>query len=101
MPSVMRLVDDPMKIPLRSKRITYLLDELCVELGFCLPPDERARLQNKPPESIDAFTDAIFRAEALDPLYAAHTKKWILTLAAHRAFHCSNRTRTKDAQCWN
>jgi len=27
-------------------------------------------------------------------LYAAHTKKWILTLAAHRACHCSNRTRT-------
>ncbi len=57
-----------MKTPLRSKQIAYLLDELCVELGFCLPPDEQARLQNKPPKDIDAFTDAVFRAEGLDPL---------------------------------
>ncbi len=27
-------------------------------------------------------------------LYAAHTKKWILTLTEHRACHCSSRTRT-------
>lgn len=61
-------MDEPMKTPLRSKRITYLLGELCVELGFCLPPDEQARLQNEPPEDIDAFMDAVFRAEGLDPL---------------------------------
>ena len=61
-------MDKTMKTPLRSQQIAYLLDELCVELGFCLPPDERARLQNKPPEDIDAFTDDVFRAEGLEPM---------------------------------
>ena len=57
-----------MKTPLRTKQIAYLLDGLCVDLGFCLPPDERARLQDNPPEDIDAFTDEVFRAEGLEPL---------------------------------
>lgn len=64
----MRLVDETMKTPARSEQIAYLLHELCVELGFCLPPDEQARLQDEPPEDFDAFTDAVFRAEGLDPL---------------------------------
>jgi len=44
-----------------------LLDKLCTELGFCLPPVERARLIASPPASVQAFTDAIFLAEGLDP----------------------------------
>ncbi|MBV9927571.1 MAG: hypothetical protein JOZ96_21315 [Acidobacteria bacterium] len=56
-----------MKTHLRSRHIAYLLDELCIELGFCLPPDEQMRLQDEPPEDVDAFTDAVFRAEGLEP----------------------------------
>jgi len=44
-----------------------LLEELCVALGFCLPPDASARLMHEPPTDIDAFTDAVIRAEGLDP----------------------------------
>jgi len=47
-----------------------LLDHLCVQLGFCLPPDEQARLAEHPPDSADAFTDAVFEAEGLDPATA-------------------------------
>jgi hypothetical protein len=47
--------------------VESLLDELCVDLGFCLPPDERLRLQDAPPRDVDAFTDAVFVAEGLDP----------------------------------
>jgi hypothetical protein len=32
--------------------------------------------------------------EVRNQLYAAHTKKWILTRIARRAFHRSSRTRT-------
>jgi len=49
------------------KQIGFLLDELCVDLGFCLPPDGQAQLMNNPPADIDAFTDAVIRAEGLDP----------------------------------
>jgi len=44
-----------------------LLEELCVDLGFCLPPHEQARIQEKPETDIDAFTDDVIRSEGLDP----------------------------------
>ena len=47
--------------------IDGLLLELCVGLGFCLPPDDERRLRDSPPEGIDAFTDAVMTAEGLDP----------------------------------
>jgi hypothetical protein len=47
--------------------VAWLLDELCVDLGFCLPPDARGRLQDSPPRDVDAFTNAVFVAEGLDP----------------------------------
>jgi hypothetical protein len=47
--------------------VESLLYELCVDLGFCLPPDERIRLRDSPPRDVDAFTDAVFVAEGLDP----------------------------------
>jgi hypothetical protein len=45
-----------------------LLDELCVKLGFCLPPDAKEALKANPPRDIDAFTDAVIRAEGMDPV---------------------------------
>lgn len=50
-----------------SARVEALLYELCVVLGFCLPPDEQARLRESPPTDVDTFTDAVIRAEGLDP----------------------------------
>jgi hypothetical protein len=49
-------------------RVERLLSELCVDLGFCLPPDDQERLRDSPPPTIDAFTDAVFLAEGIDPL---------------------------------
>ena len=50
-----------------SAQVEALLYELCVVLGFCLPPDEQTRLRETPPTDVDAFTDAVIRAEGLDP----------------------------------
>jgi predicted RNA-binding Zn-ribbon protein involved in translation (DUF1610 family) len=52
-----------------SSRATLggLLDELCVTLGFCLPPDAQEELKSNPPGDVDAFTDAVIRAEGMDP----------------------------------
>jgi hypothetical protein len=50
-----------------SRQIEYLLEELCVVLGFCLSPEQHARILEKPEVEIDAFTDAVIRAEGLDP----------------------------------
>jgi hypothetical protein len=50
-----------------ESEVRRLLDDLCVELGFCLPSDERDTLQRNPPRDLDAFTDAVFAAEEMDP----------------------------------
>ena len=51
---------------LSSADATWLLDELCARLGFCLPSVERQRLQTAPPCDPEAFTEAVFHAEGLD-----------------------------------
>lgn len=48
--------------------VEVLLDELCVSLGFCLPPDAKEALKANPPGDVDAFTDAVIRAEGMDPV---------------------------------
>ncbi len=40
-----------------------LLGDLCVKLGFCLPPLEIERLATSPPEDSDEFTEAVLVAE--------------------------------------
>lgn len=47
--------------------VRQLLHELCVDLGFCLPPQERHRPQEEPPADADGPTDAVFEAEGTDP----------------------------------
>lgn len=47
--------------------VQRLLYELCVDLGFCLPPAEHRRLREAPPADPDLFTDAVFEAEGMDP----------------------------------
>jgi hypothetical protein len=44
-----------------------LLERLCTELGFCLPPAECARLLASPPTNVRDFTNAVFAAEGLNP----------------------------------
>jgi hypothetical protein len=37
-----------MDSPIPARQIELLLEELCVDLGFCLPPDAKAHLILKP-----------------------------------------------------
>lgn len=48
-------------------QVQKLLDELCVVLGFCLPPGEQARIRSSPPGEVESFVDAVILAEGLDP----------------------------------
>jgi len=47
--------------------VVKLLDDLCVSLGYCLPPFDKQRIIADPPQTIDAFTDAVIQAEGRDP----------------------------------
>jgi hypothetical protein len=56
--------------PLSARETQWLLDRLCMRLGFCLPPDAQADLKKHPPTEIDGFVSAVFLAEGLDPTKA-------------------------------
>jgi hypothetical protein len=46
-----------------------LLDELCVDLGLCLPPHAQARLLALAFDDAEALTRELLAAEGLDPEY--------------------------------
>jgi hypothetical protein len=46
----------------RAFYLEYLLDDLCAEFGYCIPPAEKARLIEHPPDTVDDFVDAVFVA---------------------------------------
>jgi hypothetical protein len=56
-----------MSTTLTPEEVYSLLSKLCIDLGFCLPPDQIARLQSDSPDDPDRFTDAVFLVEGLDP----------------------------------
>ena len=47
--------------------IEELLGTLCVTFGFCLHSPEYDLLCDSPPDTAQAFLDAVFRAEGWDP----------------------------------
>jgi hypothetical protein len=53
--------------PLPERDAHGLLTGLCVDFGFCLPPDDHDRLLERPPLTVDEFTDAVIRADGMDP----------------------------------
>jgi hypothetical protein len=51
------------KARLDPAEVQGLLSELCVRLGFCLPPLEIERLAASPPDDSDEFTEAVLIIE--------------------------------------
>jgi hypothetical protein len=62
--------------------IESLLYELCVGLGYCLPPADQERLRESPPSTVDAFTDAVLMAEGLDPLINKQPRRQVRACVA-------------------
>ena len=56
-----------MNFKMSPKQVDALLYELCTVLGFCPSPDVHQSFMSSPPGDIDEFTDAIIRADGLDP----------------------------------
>ena len=54
-------------MPRPGSPVEAALEELCVKLGYCLPPSEQDAILSDPPADADAFVDAVLTAEGLDP----------------------------------
>ena len=64
-----------MMASMKSHQAEQLPNDLCVDLGFCLPQEARDQLTVSPPTSAKAFVDAVFVAEGLEP--SCHQKLWV------------------------
>ena len=51
---------------MNEKQVRALLQQLCVELGFCLPPLEIEKLASDPPSGVLDFTNAVLVAEGME-----------------------------------
>jgi hypothetical protein len=47
--------------------LEFLLYDICVDLGFCLPPEDNARICAAAFWDAEAFTQEVFRVEGMDP----------------------------------
>jgi len=50
-----------------EEQFDSLFNDICVRLGFCLPPRDIAGLKQEPPPDAESFTNAVLRAEGFDP----------------------------------
>jgi hypothetical protein len=80
---------DPLIAFLRVE-VGWLLEELCVDLGFCLAPADQAQIRAAPPPDVDAFTDAVMVAEGLDPQHH-ESLRWQVRERVARHFGLSHR----------
>jgi hypothetical protein len=50
-----------------AKALQYLLDELCVDLGFCFSPEAKQKIASALYCDADQFTREVFRSEGMNP----------------------------------
>jgi hypothetical protein len=65
-------------------KVDRSLDQLCIDMGFCLVGSQRSQLLNKLPLGIDDFTDALFIAEGLEPQIKTQLRKQVRERVAAR-----------------
>jgi hypothetical protein len=64
-----------MRAMIDKRKVPDLLFELCVDLGYCLPPRVQQKIESNPPSTINAFADAVFIGEGMDK--SRYPKKWL------------------------
>ncbi|UQU63310.1 hypothetical protein COUCH_30510 [Couchioplanes caeruleus] len=61
----------------REFEVEQLLYELCVGYGFCIPPEDQRRLRETPPLGVDAFTDAVLKADGYGDMSYTDTQRMV------------------------
>jgi hypothetical protein len=72
-----------------ASQIPWLLDELCVEMGFCLPAHVREALIQSTPKDVEAFTEVVFAAEGLDSHLHKQLRHSVMTRSTVASEPCS------------
>lgn len=71
----------PSKNPKVESHGEQALYELCVKLGYCIPPADQEAILADPPSDAEGFVDAVLIAEGLDPSrYLTETRRPMLEI---------------------
>lgn len=62
-------------VPPMKRELIYLLYDLCVIWGFCIPPDDFEIITNADSYDSNNFAKDIIKAEGMDPNETKWTKK--------------------------
>jgi hypothetical protein len=65
---------------LSAADILALLDRICDEQGFCMPPPDRARIAAMTPLGAEAFAEEVLAAEGFDPQNEAERKEQLMRM---------------------
>ncbi len=60
--------------PPMEREITYLLYDLCVIYGFCIPPNKADEICKRTHLTADGFANDVIEAEGMKPEYE---KQWV------------------------
>lgn len=53
----------------RPEEVIAVLDELCADLGYCLPRGDKERLSREATPDVEALADEVLTAEGFDPRF--------------------------------
>jgi hypothetical protein len=63
--------------PSLEKDLRSLLSKLCLEWGFCIPPDDVDRIACSQRLTADEFAAEVLKAEGFNPDYEVRWYRWI------------------------
>ena len=61
-----------------GSKLDYLLDDVCIRLGFCLPADARHHIASRDRLDAPTFATAVLRAEGFD--HPEYETEWMSRL---------------------
>ena len=73
-----------MTIQVDSKRVAWLLEELCTELGHCSAARDQARFESLVGRGADAFADAVLAAEGINPEHDKEARRELRSFVGER-----------------
>ena len=72
------------KVPHMEREIRYLLNDLCVDWGFCISPENAELLCRQSHLCANSFANAVLKAEGMKPEYE---KKWVQRISRRFTEH--------------
>ena len=60
--------------PPMERELNYLLVDLCVKWGFCIPPDDQIKISQSDYYSAESFACDVIEAEGMN---IEHESKWV------------------------